>query len=528
MGEEASQASVRAGEGTKKAPKVGRSAAIGGMAAAVRRPTRVPATAGRTDAKGAEGGPGRAASTMLAVAGFGFLEAWSQLLFSSSFASDVYAGPLSADQAHLVGSFLAVACALLWAAGSRLGSLLPHRKEWLWALGSIGALASCGLVALGMAGSSSGLAHLALNGVATVGSIGLLLAWCLRLAPRGGAAMVCLMGAGAMLGGVLYGVADLLPAPAGVVLMVLCPLVSVTALRPDADGACAGHATQGVPGASAAPHATALLLWFALVALSSFSSGVILATDMDYRAAGLAASPLPDAVGRILVMGSATALAALSLGGGRRLLGFCVSIAAMAASFVMMVFGARPFVGAAPLLARIGSETIRLMVLGMIAVWIARDGRRLCRSLALLFAFQFLGTALGQAVVGLSGDHSFLGVVLLVDLVATAMVLMGAMVLSYGSGFAGPAATPAEPAPVTRDERLDEFARTFHLSGREREVLGFWVSGHDSAFIEQELTISKHTVKTHIQNIYAKTGAKNKQELIGLFEDEGSWRPHSG
>lgn len=46
-----------------------------------------------------------------------------------------------------------------------------------------------------------------------------------------------------------------------------------------------------------------------------------------------------------------------------------------------------------------------------------------------------------------------------------------------------------------------------------------WVAGHNSAFIEETLGISKYTVRTHLKNIYAKTGTANKEELIRLAED---------
>ncbi|MDR0626915.1 MAG: helix-turn-helix transcriptional regulator, partial [Bifidobacteriaceae bacterium] len=61
-------------------------------------------------------------------------------------------------------------------------------------------------------------------------------------------------------------------------------------------------------------------------------------------------------------------------------------------------------------------------------------------------------------------------------------------------------------------------ARAYRLSPREAEVLGLWVKGHTSAFIERKLCISKHTVKTHLTHIRSKTGTSSREELLALLE----------
>jgi DNA-binding CsgD family transcriptional regulator len=56
------------------------------------------------------------------------------------------------------------------------------------------------------------------------------------------------------------------------------------------------------------------------------------------------------------------------------------------------------------------------------------------------------------------------------------------------------------------------------LSPREKEVLAIWLSGHTSSYVEENLHISKNTVKTHLSHIYAKTGTSNREELLTLLE----------
>lgn len=58
------------------------------------------------------------------------------------------------------------------------------------------------------------------------------------------------------------------------------------------------------------------------------------------------------------------------------------------------------------------------------------------------------------------------------------------------------------------------------LTGRELDVLGEYLKGKSRTEISEALYISESTVKNHISSIFAKTGVKNKKELIKLIELE--------
>ena len=58
----------------------------------------------------------------------------------------------------------------------------------------------------------------------------------------------------------------------------------------------------------------------------------------------------------------------------------------------------------------------------------------------------------------------------------------------------------------------------YGLSAREADVLGLLARGRDAAYIADELVISKNTVRTHMRNIFSKTGVHSRQELIDLVE----------
>jgi DNA-binding NarL/FixJ family response regulator len=52
------------------------------------------------------------------------------------------------------------------------------------------------------------------------------------------------------------------------------------------------------------------------------------------------------------------------------------------------------------------------------------------------------------------------------------------------------------------------------LSEREVEVLDLLAEGLSNKLIAHRLSISEHTVKTHIASIFAKLGASNRTEAV--------------
>lgn len=61
-------------------------------------------------------------------------------------------------------------------------------------------------------------------------------------------------------------------------------------------------------------------------------------------------------------------------------------------------------------------------------------------------------------------------------------------------------------------------AKRASFSKRETEVLVFLSKGRDVPFIAEALYLSKNTIRTHIKNIYRKTGTHDRQELLNLVE----------
>lgn len=77
---------------------------------------------------------------------------------------------------------------------------------------------------------------------------------------------------------------------------------------------------------------------------------------------------------------------------------------------------------------------------------------------------------------------------------------------------------PSVPVPETNQEfMIQEFAKRFQLSAREKEVLCLVIEGRSNGEIAGALYISENTVKFHIKNLLKKTQCSKRTELIDLF-----------
>lgn len=66
----------------------------------------------------------------------------------------------------------------------------------------------------------------------------------------------------------------------------------------------------------------------------------------------------------------------------------------------------------------------------------------------------------------------------------------------------------------------DTIAEDHRLTVREREVLELIYQGSSNADIAEKLFISLSTVKTHVKNIFEKTGATSRMELVFLINNQ--------
>lgn len=93
-----------------------------------------------------------------------------------------------------------------------------------------------------------------------------------------------------------------------------------------------------------------------------------------------------------------------------------------------------------------------------------------------------------------------------------------------GTAADGPSGPqPVVPSNLTEKElferRCAAVAELYQLSPRETDILQFLAKGRNAAYIQSKLTISPHTVKSHIYSIYRKLDIHSQQKLMDFVEE---------
>lgn len=89
-----------------------------------------------------------------------------------------------------------------------------------------------------------------------------------------------------------------------------------------------------------------------------------------------------------------------------------------------------------------------------------------------------------------------------------------------GEGVQAAAPGPLAEYNLLLRRRCDSLGVLYGLTERQQEVFFLLARGRNTAFIQEHLVISPHTVKAHVGAIYKKTGLHSQQELIDLVEGE--------
>lgn len=139
-----------------------------------------------------------------------------------------------------------------------------------------------------------------------------------------------------------------------------------------------------------------------------------------------------------------------------------------------------------------------------------------------------VGTSLGHLTNGLLVDQPLLvpGAVVLVVLAFSAFNLLVLRTFSFEKTIEGIESVPLlEPTAEPESDRSDaieaqcaRIAERFALTERETDVFKLLAKGRNVPFIEEELVISRNTIKTHIKHIYQKMDLHSQQELIDMVE----------
>jgi DNA-binding NarL/FixJ family response regulator len=86
------------------------------------------------------------------------------------------------------------------------------------------------------------------------------------------------------------------------------------------------------------------------------------------------------------------------------------------------------------------------------------------------------------------------------------------------AGLLAGLARPSSPGGATQPERPAQSAQDVGLTEREQDVLRLIARGFSNAEIAQHLVVSEATVKTHINHIFAKLGARDRAHALVLAQ----------
>ena len=307
------------------------------------------------------------------------------------------------------------------------------------------------------------------------------------------------MAVSSALGAVLFLICEFLPQPFGAVLFVALPILGELTRHPPVGTRF--FSTTGEPintrqlfSNMLHDYSPRMYVLCALMALA-FSCGCSLTTpDLEIHA-GPGGAFFVALVGLVMCAGCAAVLLTTS----QRLMRlFYVALPLLMFDAAMLGWGL-PAMRTVELLAGAAGVSLAYCL-----VWALMVSVTSC----------FLGVVLGQLAVGaVRADVGHGSIVMLTCLGAAALLF---------AGFNGKVTVSEEMFSAPQGDQLEravcDLAQECGLTPREVEVLQAWSTGHNAAYIEQNLGISRNTVKTHLNHIYQKTGTAGREELLGLLD----------
>ena len=156
----------------------------------------------------------------------------------------------------------------------------------------------------------------------------------------------------------------------------------------------------------------------------------------------------------------------------------------------------------------------------------------------------YLSVALGASALLILGGVAFGAAVIAQDMLVTGLALISLVSLfvlalnpivakRLETRRAQKEAPSSSPVPETSDVRtmqvdlLRSFAAAHALTARETDVLILLCQGRTRTYIADELGLSPNTIKGYIHNVYQKSSAVDKQDLLDRVELHAEGRPLS-
>ena len=341
------------------------------------------------------------------------------------------------------------------------------------------------------------------------------LAWQEYFSTLGARCAITGMAASSAMGAVLFLVCEFLPQPWGVALFVALPLLGELTRRPPAGTRF--FSTTGEPISTRQlftnmlrDYSPRMYVLCALVSLA-FSCGCSLTSPDLAILAGPGGAFFVVLVGLVMCV---SCMAVLLTTPQRLMRLFYVALPLLMLDVALLGWGA-PAMGTVELLAGAVGVSLAYCLVWALMVSVAQSKRLATLGfIAFLHTSCFLGVVLGQLVMSAVGADVVRGSIVM-------LACLGASALLF-AGFNGKVTVSEEMFSAPQGDQLEravcELAQECGLTPREVEVLQAWSTGHNAAYIEQNLGISRNTVKTHLNHIYQKTGTAGREELLGLLD----------
>ena len=100
--------------------------------------------------------------------------------------------------------------------------------------------------------------------------------------------------------------------------------------------------------------------------------------------------------------------------------------------------------------------------------------------------------------------------------------LIGLKNFSFAGAIEGVVPLVEEPEAKTSEKEFEERCAAIGdkcgLTPREREVFVMLARGRNREYIQEQLVVSRNTVKAHVKHVYAKLGIHTHQELLDMVE----------
>lgn len=168
-----------------------------------------------------------------------------------------------------------------------------------------------------------------------------------------------------------------------------------------------------------------------------------------------------------------------------------------------------------------------LMTLALAAI-AARNRSNVVTAMAWGYAAYYVGIAagaqLGMVATGLSAELHLAAKAAVALVLAVVVLYTLFSMRDFGFDKTIAAVEPDAAGPVVEIKyadavglRCDELAAGFGLTERETDVFRLLARGHNTLHIQEELAITKNTLKYHVRHIYEKVGVHSQQELIDLL-----------